>query len=225
MRRALELDPDLGDTLGQALARADVERHVRPAPVVDEQPQRGERLGQRPRRDALLFAITRHVLAEHPALRVLPAHRGTSHLLVEDRPDRAQDLDLLVAHGIGLEGERRLHRDEREQLQHVVLHHVAQGARPLVVRATALDADLLGHRDLDRVDQVGVPHRFEDRVGEAEGEDVLDRLLAEVVVDPVDLVLTENALEDACQLARGLEVGAKRLLHHDAVKAVAGRHR
>lgn len=36
---------------------------------------------------------------------------------------------------------------------------------------------------------VAVPTGFEDRVGEAQSEDVLHRLLAEEVIDPVDPVL------------------------------------
>jgi hypothetical protein len=41
------------------------------------------------------------------------------------------------------------------------------------------------------VDVLAVPHRLEDAVGEAEDEKVLDGLLAEVVVDAVDLRLVE----------------------------------
>ena len=206
VRRTLELDPDLGHPLGQPLARTDVERHVRPAPVVHVQPERGERLRERSRRDVLLVAITWHVLAQHPAFRILPPDRRAGHLFVADRPDRAQNLHLLVAHGVGFERQRRLHRDEREQLQRVILHDVAQGARLVVVRAPALDTDLLRHGDLHRIDKVRRPHRLEDRVGETKRQDVLHRLLAEVVVDPVDLILLEDALENARQLARRFEI-------------------
>src|SRR3546814_10863531 len=40
---------------------------------------------------------------------------------------------LLVAHRIGLEGIRRLHGDQAEQLQQVVLHHVAHGTGLVVI--------------------------------------------------------------------------------------------
>ena len=49
-RRALEDEPQLGLGDRQALAGADEERHARPAPVVDLQPQRGVGLGRRVRR-------------------------------------------------------------------------------------------------------------------------------------------------------------------------------
>ena len=78
---------------------------------------------------------------------------------------------------------RRLHRHQREQLQHVVLDHVAQRAGTVVVAAAVLDAEGLGHGDLHVVDVLRVPQRLEQRVGEAQRQQVLHRLLAEVVVD------------------------------------------
>jgi hypothetical protein len=49
------------------------------------------------------------------------------------------------------------------------------------------DRKRLGHVDLHVADVLAVPHRFEQAVGEPEGQDVVDRLLAEGVVDPEDL--------------------------------------
>ena len=62
----------------------------------------------------------------------------------------------------------------------------------LVVAAAPLDAQRLGDGDLHVVDVAAVPDRLEDAVGEAEHHDVLHRLLAEVVVDAVDLLLAED---------------------------------
>ena len=56
-------------------------------------------------------------------------------------------------------------------------------------------------RDLDVVDELAVPDRLEDPVREAKGEHVLDRLLAEVVVDPEDLLLGEVAADQLRELA------------------------
>ena len=61
----------------------------------------------------------------------------------------------------------------------------------VVVAAAALDADRLGDGDLHVVDVAAVPDRLEDAVGEAEDHQVLDGLLAEVVIDAVDLLLVE----------------------------------
>ena len=88
---------------------------------------------------------------------------------------------------------RRLHRQVADDLQQVVLDDVADDAGLLVELAAALHAEALGHRDLHVLDVVAVPDRLEERVGEAEVEDVLHRLLAEVVVDAEDATPREDA--------------------------------
>ncbi len=64
--------------------------------------------------------------------------------------------------------------------------------------------------------RVGVPERLEERVGEARDQQVLDALLAEVVVDPEDLVLLEHRADRVVDLAGGGQVVAERLLEHQA---------
>ena len=59
----------------------------------------------------------------------------------------------------------------------------------VVVAAALLDADGLGHGDLHVVDVAPIPDGLEDAVGEPERHQVLDGLLPEVVIDPIDLVL------------------------------------
>ena len=61
----------------------------------------------------------------------------------------------------------------------------------LVEAGAPLDAELLGDRDLHVVDELAVPDRLEDAVREPKRQDVLHRLLAEVVVDAEDLALVE----------------------------------
>ncbi len=124
-------------------------------------------------------------------------------------------LDLLVAQRIGLEGGRRLHRHEAEQLEQVVLEEVAAGAGLLVERAAPLDPDRLGHRDLHVVDVAAVPDRLEDAVAEPEDQQVPDGLLAQVVVDAVDLPLPEDLADLAVEADRRVEVAAERLLDDD----------
>ncbi len=96
----------------------------------------------------------------------------------------------------------------------MVRNHVPQRARLLVVAAAVLDPELLGDRDLHVIDVAAVPHRLEDPVGEAEDEDVLHRLLAQVVIDPVDLLLAQVAAELPVEGARRLQVVPEGLLHH-----------
>jgi len=125
-----------------------------------------------------------------------------------------QDLDLLVAHVVRGEGDRRLHAQQAEQLEHVVLDQVAQGARAVVVARARPDAQVLGRGDLHVVDVVAVPQRLEHAVGEAERQQVLDGLLAEVVVDAEELVLVEDRQHVAVEVERLRERRSERLLDH-----------
>jgi len=78
-------------------------------------------------------------------------------------------------------------REGCDHLHEVVDDDVPQGTHGVVEVTAILDAEALGHRDLHAVDEGAVPQRLEDRVGEAEGEDLLQTHLSQVVVDPVQL--------------------------------------
>jgi hypothetical protein len=62
------------------------------------------------------------------------------------------------------------------------------------------------------VDEGTGPDRLEHLVGEAQRQDVLDGLLAQVVVDTEDLVRGEDLLDGRVELLGGLEVVAEGLL-------------
>ena len=94
----------------------------------------------------------------------------------------------------------------------MVLHHVAQRAGLLVVAGARADAFLLGHGDLHVVDVLLVEQRLEDAVGEAQHQDVLDRLLAEIVIDAVDLPLVEDRGDGVVDGPRARQIVADRLL-------------
>ena len=91
----------------------------------------------------------------------------------------------------------------------MILHHVAQRAAGLVVTRAGLDPEGFRRRDFDVVDVAAVPDRLEDGVGEAQHHDVLGRLLAEKMVDAIRVRLVEGAADDAVEVPRPGEVGAK----------------
>ena len=111
---------------------------------------------------------------------------------------------------------RRLDREQRGDLEHVVLDHVADRADAVVEASAALDAEALAHRDLDAFDLGAVPERLEEGVGEAEVEEVLHRLLAEVVVDAEDRLLGEDVVQRPVERTGGGEIVSERFLDHDA---------
>ena len=189
--RLTELHRDLGRACRQVLAGAQIEWHAGPAPIVDAELERDIGFGCGIRRDVGLVPVVPNFSAEHHPAAVLAAHR----ILRRDGMDRLEQLRLLGAHGVGVERDRRLHPDHGEELEQMVRHHVPQRAGSFVEAAAALDADGLGGCDLNVVDVVAVPQRLEDAVGEAQHQDVLDRFLAEEVIDPIDLVFGQH-LED-----------------------------
>src|SRR5204863_845178 len=100
----------------------------------------------------------------------------------------------------------RLHRQQRGDLQRVVLDDVADRADAVVEASAAFDAEALAHRDLDAFDLGAVPERLEERVGEAEVEEVLHSLLAEVMVDAEDRFLGEDVMQRPVERAGGGEI-------------------
>ena len=102
--------------------------------------------------------------------------------------------------------------DQREQLQQVILEHIAQNACPIVVAAAMLDIDLFGNRDLDMIDVIAIPDRLENRIGEAEEQDVLDGLFTEIMIDTVDLIFLERLMDDVIERLRRTEIVAEGFL-------------
>ena len=77
----------------------------------------------------------------------------------------------------------------------MVLNHVAKHARGIVVTASPFHADRFGIGDLNVIDIAAVPDRLEDAVGKAKHQKVLNRLLAEIVIDSEDLVFGEHGCD------------------------------
>ena len=94
--------------------------------------------------------------------------------------------------------------------------HVAISAGLLVKSDAIADVQRLGHVDLDMVDEIAIPDRLEEAIGEPEGQDVLRRLLAEEMVDAENLVFAEDGVQLRIERDCAFEIRAERLLHDDA---------
>jgi len=103
----------------------------------------------------------------------------TAHdFLRVERPHRAEQAQLLRLHRLGFVTGGRIHRQQCDDLQQVILHYIANGADFFVEGAAALHAEFLGHGDLHVLDIVAIPNGLEKGVGEAEIQKILYRLLA-----------------------------------------------
>ncbi len=194
-RQVGEVDHNLRLFLLQALARTQEERHVRPAPVVDMRPDCHERLGTALRRHVVLFQISLDRLAADRARTVLATHGIAGDIRDCHLAQRTQHLQFFIAHGIRIERHGRLHGHDAQQLQQMVLHHVAQCAGLVVEARTAAHAYRFRYRNLHALDVRRLPQRPEDRVAETQHHQVLHRFLAEIMVDAVDLRFGEMAAD------------------------------
>ncbi len=111
VRRAFELHHDFADFAAHRLARTQIEGHALPAPVIDIQFECGVgwRLG-------VVGDTARGAVA-----RVLAAQR----IAQLNRPDGAQHFDLFVTQRVRVERGGRLHRHQGQQLQQMILEHIA----------------------------------------------------------------------------------------------------
>ncbi len=98
----------------------------------------------------------------------------------------------------------------------MVLHHVAHRPGVVVVAATVLHAKGLVDADLHMVDVRRAPDRLEQRIGEAQGHQVLHGFLAQVVVDAEHPRLVEHPADGLVDRPRRVQRMAQRFFQHDA---------
>src|SRR6185369_12753269 len=97
----------------------------------------------------------------------------------------------------------------------MVLNHVPQSPRFLVVAATLADANLFADGELHVVNRLPVPQPLENRVGKTEHQDVLNRFFPQVVIDPENLLLAGKSGEFAVERASRGEVVSKRFFDNN----------
>ncbi|MNH14147.1 hypothetical protein D3C79_737350 [compost metagenome] len=96
----------------------------------------------------------------------------------------------------------------------MVLDHVAQLPGLVEVAPAPLDPDLFGYGDFHVRDRVLVPLGFEQAVGKAQGNKVLDGFLAQVVVDAIDAVFREILRHRVIDPPRRVQVMADGFFQH-----------
>lgn len=106
----------------------------------------------------------------------------------------------------------------------MVLYHVLEQGRLVVVADPRPDVDRLCDDDLDVADVVSVPERLPDHVTPPECEDVHNGLLREVVVDSVDVLLPELLVQVVVEGDRAFVAPSERLLDDDPHPAAAVRY-
>ena len=192
MRHFLEGHHEFRDVILQPLSGAQVEGDTRPAPGIDVHFQRDKGFGAAVGSDIGLLEVSGYRHAPNRTGFVLAAHRFGEHITIAQRAQRSQDFELLVAHCIRVAARRRLHGHDAQQLKQVVLNHIAHGAGLVVEIAAAFHPKLFRNGDLHVLDQATPPQRLEQCVAETQCHEILNCLLAQVVINPVNLFLGEH---------------------------------
>jgi len=74
----------------------------------------------------------------------------------------------------------------------MILYHVAQRPRTLVVARTIFNAELFARGNLDVVNVTLIPEMLEERICEAQDHDILSRFFAQKMIDPERARLVET---------------------------------
>src|SRR5450755_2282187 len=130
--------------------------------------------------------------------------------------DGLERFDLLVADRLGVKPGWRLHRENRKDLEQVILDYVADGAGLLKERAPALDSKVLRHRDLDTLDMVAIPQGFEHCIAETEVHHVMHWTLAQEMVQTEDSPFFKSFEQDAVEFPGRIPIAAERFLDNYA---------
>src|SRR5205807_1569583 len=93
----------------------------------------------------------------------------------------------------------------------------------IAANVSTVETEPFRHRDLHALDVMAVPHRLQEGVRETEEQEILHRLLAEIVVDAEDALLIEYLMQRRVERPRTREVASEWLFHHDARGACAPR--
>ena len=139
--------------------------------------------------------------------------------------NRLQNLDLLIPDHVGRKTGRCFHGGDHQQLKQMVLEHIAQNTRFVVVSSASPHHHLFGNRDLNVIDVITIPDRFEDAVGETKHQHILNRFFPQVMVDSVNLILGKHPMQLGIQLLGRFKVGAKGLLNHKSSAIISQKRR
>src|SRR4029453_4624027 len=181
---------------------ADVERDALPAPGIHVQLQRGEGFDFRIGGHAGFLPVTTKLTA--------------NKILCLQRPNSLQDLNLFVADRFTIGSHRWLHRQVHQNLEQVILNHVADRAGLIVERPPALNSEVFRHGYLYALDLIPVPERLQNCILEPQENHVTHRSFPQVMIDAEDVLLVESTEQNPIELLCRNEVVTERFFNDDA---------
>src|SRR5262249_38046589 len=159
------------------------------------QAQSGKCLDLRIWNDSIIVTVT----AELP-----PDDFGRSQ-----RPNCFEQPDLFVSHRFRVPTHGGVHRQQHQDLEHMVLYHIANRTDFFIETPAPLHAEVLGHCDLHARNVVAVPDGFEKRVGKPKIEKILDWFLSQKMVDAENGRLGKRLMKSPVQQLCRRQISAK----------------
>ncbi len=172
---------------GQALAGAQQKRHAPPAPVIHIKSHGGKCFGDGIVRHAFLVPVSGHGFAPDASRPVLGSNRAMAHIFRIHAAHGAHHLHLLIPHGIGIQGNRRLHRHQGHHLNQMALNHVSQRAGLFIITRAIFNTQRFGHGDLDVINVISIPQWLQHRIGKTEHHQILYGLFPQIMVNAINL--------------------------------------
>jgi hypothetical protein len=183
------------------------ERYTIPSLVLDVSDQGAESRASRVLRNGVVLTVSR--LAAVKRLSVL----ANDDVLGLNGGNGAENANLFVANILGVERDGSLHSQESKNLEEMVLHNITNDTKLVEVTSTSFSTEGLLESDLNVVDMLSVPCGAEEGVTKSEDQNVLDHLLAKVVVNSEQLLLVPVGLERLLKLTGAGKILAEGLLN------------
>src|SRR5260221_2689167 len=220
MRAFFKLDHDDRRLPRHRFAGTQKERNPFPTFVIKEKPGGDKGLCSRVFGDLLFIMVAYPGYTTDDTSRILSPDYIFKDLFCRQRPDLLQDLHLSIPDSLGFICIGTIHGDDTQQLKQVILDHIRKGAGAVIVSPPLTHTNLFRHADLNMVDIFIIPQRFKNIIGKPKGHDILDHLLPKIVIDMIDLFFFKPFVQIPVELTGGIEVGAKRLFHNNAVESI-----
>jgi len=97
----------------------------------------------------------------------------------------------------------------------MILDDIADRAGFIIKSTATLDTEIFCHGYLHALHIVAVPERFHERICKAEGDHVIHRPLAQIVVDPEDCSFIELSEKDFIEMLCRWQIVPERLLDNN----------
>ena len=173
IRHGFEHNHNFCHTFGHAFACAQIKWHTRKSPIVDFGFQCNISFGVAVDGHTCFRCVVLRRFALRNACGVLTAHDVVLNVFQRPRLERAQDREFFITNAVGIHPRRRVHGDETQQLQQMILHHIAQRTRLVIKLRTTLHTEFFRNRDLHIGNIISTQNRFKKTIAKTQSHQVL----------------------------------------------------